>query len=200
MTKSLWQELWDFIGIPARFVLFDQQWLHRFRWTTLEDERISFVLPVVRSRLLDIGAGTNALVRRYGDGVGVDVYDWGGEALVVKNAARLPFSDQSFDTVTFVASLNHIPNRVEALFEAHRLLKPTGQLLITMINPIFGGIGHAIWWYSEDKIRGGMKDGEAGGLWTSNIVALCTQAGFQMREHRRFLYGLNNFYRFGPVR
>ena len=79
-------------------------------------------MAAVRLRLLDIGAGTNALVRRHGDGVGVEVYDWGGEALVVENAARLPFSDQSFDTVSFVASLNHIPNRQEALFEAHRHL------------------------------------------------------------------------------
>ena len=34
--------------------------------------RIRAVLPRVRGRLLDIGCGTNELVRRYGNGVGVD--------------------------------------------------------------------------------------------------------------------------------
>jgi hypothetical protein len=109
--KSLRQWLWDFIGIPFRLVLFDQDWLPRFGWTTLEEERLDAVLPHVHGRLLDIGAGPNTLVRRYGNGVGVDVHDWGGGVMVVENTARLPFSDQTFDTITFVACLNHIPNR-----------------------------------------------------------------------------------------
>ena len=31
-----------------------------------------------------------------------------------------------------------------------------------MINPILGYIGHELWWYSEDKHRGGMEEGEVG--------------------------------------
>jgi ubiquinone/menaquinone biosynthesis C-methylase UbiE len=30
---------------------------------------------------------------------------------VVENSAKLPFDDASFDTVTIIAALNHIPNR-----------------------------------------------------------------------------------------
>jgi SAM-dependent methyltransferase len=194
--KSLGQTLWDFMGIPFRLLLFDQKWLPRLGWTTLEDERLNVVLPHIRGRLLDIGAGPNTLVKRYGNGIGVDVFDWGGGAMVVPNTACLPFDDESFDTITLVACLNHIPNRQEVLLEARRLLKPQGQLIITMIDPILGDVGHALWWYSEDKHRGGMKEGEVGGMWGRDITQMCQMAGFKLVHHCRFVYGMNNLYLF----
>jgi SAM-dependent methyltransferase len=195
-VKSPLQAAWDFVGIPFRLVLFDQAWLPRFGWTTLEDERLNAVLPYLHGRVLDIGAGTNTLVNRYGNGVGVDVHDWGNGVVVVEDTSKLPFEDASFDTVTFIACLNHIPYRQAALHEARRLIKPNGRLIITMINPLLGDFGHAIWWYSEDKKRGGMKEGERGGMWTSEIVSLCDSASFILETHRRFVYGMNNLYVF----
>jgi SAM-dependent methyltransferase len=194
--KTLFQVTWDFIGIPFRMLLFDQKWLPYFRWTTFEVERVNTVLPYLHGRLLDIGAGPNTLVKHYSNGVGVDVYDWGGGALVVEDTSRLPFDDHSFDTITFLACLNHIPYRQAVLHEARRLIKSDGQLLITMIDPILGKFGHAIWWYSEDKQRGGMKEGEVGGLWKREILKLCKNAGFRLKHHRRFVYGMNNLYLF----
>jgi SAM-dependent methyltransferase len=171
--RSFLQTTWDFVGIPFRLVLFDQKWLPRFRWTTLEDERLDAVMPYIRGRLLDIGAGPNTLVKRYGDGVGVDVVEWGGGAVLVEDTSALPFDDGSFDTVTLIACLNHIPYREAVLREARRLLRPEGRLIITMINPVLGDVGHAVWWYSEDKHRGGMKEGEVGGMWNGDIVRMC---------------------------
>lgn len=194
--KPLVRAVWDAIGIPFRLALFPQHWLPVLGWTTLEEERRARVVPHVRGRLLDVGAGTNALVRQYGNGVGVDVHDWGGGALVIEDAAALPFEDRSFDTVAFVACLNHIPNRREALAEARRLLRPGGRLIVTMIDPVLGGIGHAIWWYGEDRHRGGMKPGEVGGLWSRDVIALCSEAGFRLLEHTRFVYRMNNLYVF----
>ncbi len=196
--KSIWQTLWDFIGIPFRFVLFDQKWLPSFGWTTLEEERINVVLPFISGGLLDIGAGPNTLVKRYGRGKGVDVFGWGGGALVVPDTSHLPFPDKSFDTITMVACLNHIPNRQEVLIEAKRLIKPGGKLIITMLDPILGSIGHAIWWFDENKHRGGMNEGEVGGLWTKQVVKLCNNAGFTLTFKKRFVYGLNNLYIFQP--
>jgi SAM-dependent methyltransferase len=198
MKKTVLQALWDGLGIPFRLAFFDQAWLPQFGWTTLEEERLSAVLPYIRGRLLDIGAGPNTLVKRYGDGVGVDVHDWGGGALVVEDTSRLPFVDQEFDTITLIACLNHIPYRQAMLHEARRLVQPGGQLIITMINPILGDIGHAIWWYGEDKHRGGMQAGEVGGLWTRQIVPMCQAAGFSLQTHRRFVYGMNHLYIFEP--
>lgn len=197
--KTLWQSAWDAIGIPARLILFPPEWLERCGWTTLEHERLRQVLPEIRGRLLDIGAGPNTLVRLHGNGTGVDVFDWGGGAMVVEDTADLPFPDSSFDTVAFIACLNHIPNRQAVLHEARRLLAPGGRVVMTMINPILGGVGHAIWWYSEDKQRGGMLPGEVGGVWTKDIVVMCEAAGLRLDEHRRFVYGMNHLYVFSAV-
>ena len=93
-------------------------------------------------------------MKRYGNGVGVDVFDWGGGTIVVSNTAELPFEDASFDTVTFIACLNHIPDRLDVLREARRLINDDGRLVVTMIDPILGGVGHTIWWYAEDRRRG----------------------------------------------
>lgn len=195
-AKNLGLKLWDFLGVPFRLILFDQKWLPNFGWTTLEDERINAALPHLQGLVLDIGAGPNTLMNRYRHGVGVDVHDWGGGTMVVEDSASLPFKEGSFDTITFIACLNHIPNRKEVLREARRVLKPGGKLIITMINPILGRIGHAIWWYSEDKHRGGMKDGEVGGLWTKDIIRLCTEAGFDFLSQKAFVCRMNNLYIF----
>lgn len=196
IRKSAGQAAWDAIGIPFRLVMLPQDWLPKLGWTTLEEERIAAVRPHIRGRLLDVGAGTNTLVQSYGNGVGVDVHDWGGGALVVNDAAALPFEASSFDTVTFVACLNHIPNRADALVEARRLLKSDGIVIATMIDPVLGGIGHAIWWYGEDRHRGGMKPGEVGGLWPRDVIALCERAGFRLVRHDRFVYGMNHLFVF----
>lgn len=192
VKKSVPQSAWDFLGIPFRLVLFDQEWLPRFGWTTLEEERMRVVLPQVKGHLLDIGAGPNRLVREHGDGVGVDVHDWGGGALVVEDSADLPFEDDSFDTVTCIAALNHIPNREKVVGEVKRLLRPGGRFVVTMINPILGGIGHAIWWYAEDRHRGGMIEGEVGGLWNGDIERMCQAQGLELQHHQRFVYGMNH--------
>src|SRR5262249_4425778 len=94
--------------------------------------RTGVVLNAARGRLLDIGCGTNRLVAQYrgggGDGVGVDVYPWEGVDLIVEDTSKLPYPDASFDTISFVACINHIPNRIDVLREAHRVLKPGGQV------------------------------------------------------------------------
>src|SRR5206468_1613795 len=110
------------------------------------------------------------------------------------NVRQLPFPDSSFDTVTFVASLNHIPERREALAESHRVLRASGRILVTMIDPFVSSIGHRLWWYSEDKHRGGMREGEVFGFWPSEMRGLLQEAGFKVATERRFVYHLNRLY------
>jgi SAM-dependent methyltransferase len=198
--KSALQTVWDAIGIPFRLALLPQEVLPRLGWTTLEEERIRAVLPWIDGRLLDIGSGPNTLVRRYGNGIGVDIHDWGGGTMVVEDTAHIPFPSHSFDTVTFVACLNHIPNREAVLVEARRLVRPGGRLIVTMINPVLGGIGHAIWWYDERRHRGGAKPGEVGGLWNRDILRMCGAAGFTLAAHGRFVFWMNNLLVFEPTR
>jgi SAM-dependent methyltransferase len=46
-------------------------------------------------------------------------------------AERLSFADASFDAVTCIDAINHLPNRLRALEEWRRVLKPGGHLLFT---------------------------------------------------------------------
>ena len=87
-------------------------------------KRRCIVRPYICGRLLDVGCGLNRLVREYGNGVGVDVYDWGDVDLLVDDTSCLSFPDMSFDTITCLAALNHIP----------KILQP---LLLPMIKKFF---------------------------------------------------------------
>ena len=191
--RNLLQRLYDLLAAPLWMILLPDQTCRRLGLTCLEDERLRAVLPEIRGRLLDIGAGTNRLVELYGDGVGVEVVDWGGSALVVEDTRHLPFEDASFDTVTFVACLNHIPYRDEVLREARRLLRPGGRVIVTMIGRWIGEIGHKLWWYSEDKHRE-IAEGELMGMDPREVIDLLTAAGFELVAHRRFVYGLNHLF------
>jgi SAM-dependent methyltransferase len=183
------------LGLPFRFVLWPDAWNRRCGWSSFEEERLRAVLPQVEGRLLDVGAGENRLVRLHGhNGVGVDVFDFGGGATIVQDTRRLPFRDSEFDTVSFVACLNHIPYRGDALREAVRVLRPGGRVVATMINRALGHVGHKIWWYSEDRQRGGMLEGETGGLNVSEMMRLFGEAGLVNIQHHRFCYGLNHLY------
>ena len=192
--KSGWRAIRDFCGAPLRILMLPDAVCRTWGITSLEEERIMAVLPHCRGKLLDVGCGANGLVRRYGNGVGIDVRDWGGEALVVPSTEQLPFADESFDTVSFLACLNHIPHREAVLREAWRVLRPSGQVILTMVSPISGFIAHSLVWHSEEKHRGGMAHGECHGIRHEALLRLLYEAGFEFSCHRRFLYGINNLY------
>jgi SAM-dependent methyltransferase len=158
----------------------------------LADQRSRTVLPFIRGRLLDIGCGSNRLVRNYGSGVGVDVYDWGDVDVLVEDSASLPFEDRAFDTVTIIAALNHIPNREKVLKECNRVLAHGGRLLITMIPPLIGTVWHRLRarWDVDQKQRK-MALGEEFGLTSERIVSLCGLTGFVPESRRRFMLGIN---------
>lgn len=156
--------------------------------------RIKVVLPHVQGYLLDIGCGTNKLVRSYiGKGVGVDVFQWGDVDFVVDNSANLPFESETFDTVTLLASLNHIPNREEVLREANRLLTDKGKIIVTMIPPGISRIWHFLRlpWDADQKERG-MKEGERFGFFSKEIDNLLIKTGFKVTLKDKFMFGINN--------
>lgn len=200
--KPLHQAVYDFLGAPLRMIVLPDHVSERLHFTSLRGERLAQVLPVLNGRVLDIGAGDNMLVdlhRKRGSGpgreesVGVDIVDWGSDCIIVPDCSSLPFPDASFDTVCFIACINHIPERTQALQEAHRLLRPGGRIVLTMIGKVIGTVGHALWWYSEDKHRD-VAHGEVMGMDKSEIRHLLSNAGFSPPREHTFLYGLNTLY------
>jgi len=158
----------------------------------LLDWRIRTVLPHVRGRLLDIGCGTNRLVRTYGQGLGVDVFRVGDADLLVPDASRLPYADASFDTVSIVAALNHMANRVDVLREARRLLRPSGRIVVTMIPPLLSTIWHKLrerW--DRDQHERGLQDEELYGMTARQVRELLAAADFRVILEERFMLGIN---------
>lgn len=166
--------------------------------------RTHLVLNEVKGKLLDIGCGNNALVKAYrqrgGAGLGVDVYKWQGVDQVIEDSGKLPFADSSFDSLSFVACINHIPNREKALQEACRVLNPDGLLIITNITPFLSRIWHAYAFWDHDQHERGMAEGEVWGLTNKEMQALLTQAGFVIEKKILFSWGCNQLYVCKPIK
>ncbi len=149
-------------------------------------------------RLLDVGCGFNGLVRHYANGVGVDVHPWPGADVIVPDTAALQWEAESFDTITIIAALNHIPNRAAVLNECRRVLRPGGRVVITMLTPRTSRIWHwlrAPW--DADQRQRGMRPGEVYGFTSAQLLELFKHAGFTLLSQRRFMLGLNRVYVFG---
>jgi SAM-dependent methyltransferase len=164
------------------------------------DIRIGVSLQVVQGRLLDVGCGTNRLVRAYrargGEGTGVDVYAWDGVDLLVEDTSKLPFSDASFDTISFIACLNHIPNRLEVLKEARRLLTPNGRIVLTNLTPGLSRIWHAWAFWDRDQYERGMAEGELFGFAHDELISMLRGIEFVLETRHHFSWGLNTLYIF----
>ena len=152
--------------------------------TPIDDERVIMALKHTKGRVLDIGCGANNFVRSYGNGVGVDV------------AAKLPFKKGEFDTVSYLACLNHIPNRDDSVKEAARVLGKDGRIIITMITPLMGKFIH--WWRfrndPDHQERHIDHDHELMGMSPAHIKQILNDAGFTNVKRKRFAYGLNNIF------
>ena len=164
--------------------------------TPIDDERVIMALKHTKGRVLDIGCGANNFVRSYGNGIGVDVAAWKGCDVVIEDAAKLPFKKGEFNTVSYLACLNHIPNREDSVKEAARVLSKDGRIIITMITPVMGKFIH--WWRfrndPDHQERHIDHDHELMGMSPKQIRGILADAGFTNVKRKRFAYGLNNIF------
>jgi ubiquinone/menaquinone biosynthesis C-methylase UbiE len=122
------------------------------------DTELDFLLGKIKhtDEVLDMGCGTGRftvpLAERAGKVTGLDISpqmltvnsrkltDRGlGARLVEGDMTALPFPDDSFDAVTSMLALMHIPldDRQRVFTEAARVLRPGGCLLIGVKNAVF---------------------------------------------------------------
>lgn len=190
------------ICLPIRLFV-SHKGLNKLGLNSLKDERYNIIRKHCKGKLLDIGCGDNQLVKFYkGEGIGVDVYDFGSGATIVKDSANLPFKDKSFDTISFVACLNHVPisKRIETLKEARRVLKDKGRIVLTMITPWVGIVRHKLDYWDPDQHQRGFGEGEEMGLSHEYIISLMKEAGFTLVKRKGFILNLNNLYIFKKAR
>lgn len=200
MQRTLTQKIKDFVFFPLRaFTLF-----HDDKWglSSLLTERLDYVSREVLGYCLDVGCGRhNLLVTKYlnGNGKGIDVYKYEGltDENIVENMTKFPFDDESFDSVTFIACLNHVPkpDRDTELAEAFRVLRPGGNIIITMGNPLAELIVHKVV-FVYDKLLGtdydvdterGMEEDEEYYLLDSEIRSRLEKAGFRNMRKKYFI-------------
>ncbi len=161
----------------------------------LADKRLEAALKCVRGRVIDFGCGENRLVRKHGNGVGVDIIQWGNVDLVIEDASHLPFEIGAFDSATFVACLNHIPNREAVLDEVYRVLAPDGLVIVTMLPPGLSAFWHRIirpW--DPDQHGRHLHEGEVWGISNAEMRRLLERHGFKVERHERFDFGFNNLF------
>jgi len=209
MRRSKTQKIKDFITFPARaFTLFHED---RFGLSSLASERFDYAAAEVTGYCLDIGcAYGNRFVKEYlnGKGTGIDLFPYEGltEENIVPDFTHLPFADKVFDSVTFIASINHAPKskRDAELAEAWRVLKPGGNIILTMGLPIVELIVHRVVWFYDcflgtrvdmDSERG-MEEGETYFLSEDEIRERLARAGFKHVIRKPFVtqWGMNRLY------
>jgi len=137
---------------------FEQVERERYEWepylpgfARFEDGRGKRVLEI------GVGAGTDFVnwVRNGAVATGIDLTEQGvslarerlaleglSAELVVADAERLPFDDQTFDIVYSYGVLHHSPDTAKAVAEVHRVLKPGGQarIMIYHLRSVTGGL------------------------------------------------------------
>jgi SAM-dependent methyltransferase len=209
MLRSQKQRCIDFITFPVRaFTLFEED---DYGLSSLATERFDYVARETKGSTLDVGCGRhNRFIKEFldGNGKGIDVYAYDGltEENLVEDLTSFPFSDEEFSSVTFIACINHVPrpSRDAELGEAYRVLKPGGNIVITMGNPVAELIVHQVAWF-YDKFLGtnvdmdterGMEEEEEYFLTDSEITERLQKAGFINIQKKYFLtqWGLNHLF------
>lgn len=170
----------------------------------LTRQRLNAVLPYIHGDILDLGCGDAEIVEYLPEGTtytGVDshplVIKWLGEqrpgiTCLCADAGSAEFQlKRRFDTVLMMAILEHLPAPGQAFSNAANHLRPTGNLVIT--TPSSSGL-----WIHAILARFGMVSRYAAAehqraFDQSELVALALDAGLEVAEYRRFLFGANQF-------
>lgn len=147
--RTTYHKLKDFVTFPLRaLTTFGGD---KWGLSALSSERFDYAAREVRGYCLDVGCGKyNRFITKYlkGNGKGLDVFlaDGLSEENVPDDITRFPFPDDFFETVTFIASINHIPSskRDAELLESFRCLKQGGNIIITMGHPVAELIVHQV--------------------------------------------------------
>ena len=127
-------------------------------WTRGLERRLEMVrreVPLEGKRILDIGCGVGAFVRRLRefsqDVYGVDI----DEERVRKGAAQvpnlalsvgeyLPFADDTFDVALLHEVIEHVTNDLVTLREVRRVLRPNGRAVIFCPNRLYPFETHGV--------------------------------------------------------
>jgi len=109
---------------------------------TFQSELLTLKQAVpVGQKGIEIGIGSGIFAEQLGIKYGIDpsgnMLEYAKKRnLEVKKgfAEELPYPDNSFDFAVFITSICFIANPVKAIREAHRILKPDGDVIVAIID------------------------------------------------------------------
>ncbi len=148
----------------------------------------------VGRKVLDVGAGSGVLIRRFPGAIGLDLAPR-GPGVLRGDVCRMPFVSGAFDTVFATELLEHLPEAglTVGLQEMRRVLKPGGRLIVATpyredlsrhetvcpeCGARFHSLGH-VWSFDEATLSGRLRD-----------------AGFDVLEVRCLPLGFRGRHRF----
>ena len=209
MQRNRLQQCKDFAAFPLRALMLIEQ--DRWGLSSLASERFDYAQREVIGYCLNTGCGRgNRFIKEFlnGNGRSIDVYPYEELAAndLVRDMTRLPFRDATFDSVTFIANINHVPRslRDRELAEASRCLKPGGNIIVTMGNPLAEILIHQLL-RLYDRMLGtrldvdgerGMHEEEAYYLTDREIITRLRDADFTAIRKTYFAtqWGLNHLF------
>jgi SAM-dependent methyltransferase len=118
----------------------------RTRWRSAGEERMRFRKATALAHVpagaavLDIGARDGGLRAFLPPGVryqGIDIApEFARPDVMIRDISQgIPFPNASYDFVFCIEVLEHVPNPFATLAEFHRVLKPSGVLILSVPNP-----------------------------------------------------------------
>lgn len=157
------------------------------------------------STILDFGCGHQALFLRgvrqdIRSGIGLDYDAAPGRPaanLEIQNfhfKDRFEFPDRTFDHITILAVLEHIPlDQVSVLFrEFRRILKADGSVLLTTPTPASKPLLEFLAF--RLKIISGPEIADHKHYWNqADITKLAERDGFTCETYHKFQFGMNSF-------
>ncbi len=156
---------------------------------------VALAAPRPGERLLDLACGTGIGARTAasalgggGGAVGVDLdaamlrvarRSAAAAAWVRASALQLPLRDAAFDLVLCLQGLQFVADPVQALREAHRVLRPSGRIVATAWGPLEANPGHAAVYAALDAHGIDTRSPRRGfALGIGELHALARAAGF----------------------
>ena len=209
MKRTKIQEIIDFITFPIRAIsLFEKD---KWGLSSLATERFDYASREVKGYCLDVGCGRkNRFIVEFlnNNGKGIDIFPYEGltQENIVEDITNFPFKNESFNTITFIGNINHIPKSMRdiELAEAYRCVKKSGNVIITMGHPLTEILVHKLV-YLYDKIlqtnfdmdtERGMHKEESYFLTDEEIKGRLIKAGFKKIKKKYFItqWGFNHLF------
>ncbi|MEM1913585.1 MAG: class I SAM-dependent methyltransferase [Thermofilaceae archaeon] len=176
-----------------------------YRWYHLSRVRaVCRAIPRRPNLLVDVGCDGGTMTEivakcsRAGTVVGIDIREESveyarktkrGIEFYAADARNLPLRDGVADVVTMLEVLEHVPNPVEALREAHRVLKPGGLLVVLVPNGesvLFRSVW-SLWTRTFGRV---WRDAHDTDFSEANLRRVVESFGFRLRSVERVNLGM----------